>query len=264
MIGGKTISAFVITLNEERNIAECLESIKWADEIMVVDSYSEDRTLEIASRYTSRIIQRQFAGYVAQTSYALEQTTCPWVLWLDADEHLTPEALAEIRGVFEGPGEPRDRGFAFPRKTFFMGRWIMHSGWYPQRKVRLFHRDCGRVEGEEPHVHVSLDGPVMNMRGDILHHSYPGGLAEMVGTSTNYAALAARARYAAGGRFSLASLLVKPPGTFLKKYLLQMGLLDGFPGLTIAAGAAYYRFMREAMLWELQQAGSQNVGGDAA
>ena len=264
MIGGKAISAFVITFNEERNIAECLESIKWADEIVVVDSFSEDRTVEIAGRYASRIIQRQFEGYVAQTRYACEQTTCPWVLWLDADERLTQEAQAEIHAALDRPGEPRHKGFAFPRKTFFLGRWITHSGWYPQRKVRLFHRDCGRIEGEEPHVHVSLDGPVMNMDGDILHHSYPGGLAEMGETSTKYAALAARARYAAGGRFSLASLLMKPPGTFLKKYFLQMGLLDGFPGLAIAVGAAYYRFMREAVLWELQHAGSQNAGGGAA
>jgi hypothetical protein len=108
------------------------------------------------------------------------------------------------------------------------------------------------IAGEEPHPHVSVEGPTMKMRGDILHYSYPGGIADMTKTAVRYASLAARARCEAGKRFSLASLLLKPPGTFMKKYLVQMGFLDGLPGLAISVGAAYYRFMREVMIWELE------------
>jgi len=252
MIGDKAISAFVITQNEERNIAGCLESLKWADELVVVDSFSEDRTVEIAGRYTDRVVQHRFTGFVAQAGYALEQTTCPWVLWLDADERLTPEALEEVRAILGRPGEPTHKGLAFPRKTFFMGRWIMHSGWYPQHKVRLFHRGAGSIAGDEPHSHVALEGAARKLKGDILHYTYARGLRDLVRVSTRYAACAAEGRHAAGKRFSLASMLLKPPGTFLKKYLLQMGFLDGLPGLAISVGAAYYRFMREVMIWELE------------
>jgi glycosyltransferase involved in cell wall biosynthesis len=219
-----------------------------------VDSFSEDRTVEVARGYTDRIIQHEFAGHVAQTRYASEQTMHPWVLWLDADERLTPEALDEVRKVFERPGEPPYKGFAFPRKTFFMDRWIMHSGWYPQQKVRLFHREAGAIGGEEPHPHVALEGPVRNLKGDILHYTYPEGLRDLVATSSRYADHAARARHAAGRGFSLLNLLLIPPATFLKKYVLQLGVLDGLPGLAISAGAAYYRFMREVMIWELEHA----------
>ena len=256
MIGGKEISAFVITFNEERNIADCLESLKWADELVVVDSFSQDSTVEIAGRYTQRVLEREFAGHVGQTRYASELTTCPWVMWLDADERLTSKALAEVRRELERHGDPPHKGYSFPRKTFFMGRWIKHSGWYPQRKVRLFHRDFGSIRGEEPHPTVELRGPAKSLKGDILHYSYPDGMVDMVRTSTKYAASAARVRHEAGRRSSLLSLLLKPPGTFLKKYLLQLGILDGLPGLAISGGAAYYRFMREAMLWELDHLSS--------
>ena len=251
MIDDKAISAFVITRNEERNIAHCLGSLTWVDDLVVVDSYSDDSTVEIARRYTDRVIQHEFIGYGAQTRYACEQTTSPWVMWLDADERITPEAADEVRGIFEQTGELPHKGYAFPRKTFFMDRWIMHSGWYPQHKVRLFHRDFGTIEGEEPHPSVALRGPVAKLKGNILHYTYPGGLRDLVAVSTKYAYSAAKARHHAGRRFSWLNLLLKPPATAVKKYLLQMGFLDGLPGLAISIGAAYYRFMRETMMWEL-------------
>ena len=256
MIGGKAISAFVITYNEEDNIADCLESMKWADELVVVDSFSQDRTVEIARRYTERIIQHEFAGHVAQTRYAFEQTTRPWVLWLDADERLTQEALDEVREVLGHQGEPEYSGFAFPRKTFFMGRWILHSGWYPQHKVRLWYREAGTITGEEPHPRVDLYGPLRKLKGDILHYTYPEGVRDMAAASSRYAWYASRERHAAGRKFRMPNLLLKPPGVFLKKYLLQMGFLDGLPGFAISVGAAYHRFLRETMLWEMEHQSS--------
>ena len=251
MICGRRISSFVITYNEQDNIGECLESLQWTDEIVVVDSYSTDATVDIARDFTDRVLQREFAGHVDQTRYASQQTTHPWVLWLDADERMTQEAFEEVHQAMSAGGED-PAGYAFPRRTYFMGCWITHSGWYPQPKVRLWQRDRGEVVGEEPHPKVQLEGPRRVLHGDILHYSYPGGMKDMVETSKKYAWYAARERHKKGRRFSFLSLLLKPPGNFLKKYVLQLGMLDGLPGLAIAVGAAYYRFMREIMMWELE------------
>jgi glycosyltransferase involved in cell wall biosynthesis len=251
MPAGKTISAFVISYNEEGAIRDCLESIKWVDELVVVDSYSEDATVEIAWEYTDRIIQREFAGYVAQTRYAFEQTTGDWVLWLDSDERLTPAACREIQRCFEDPEGPDCDGFAFPRLTFFMDRWIRHSGWYPQHKLRLFRRDVGEIVGTPPHPAARVPGEVRRLDGDILHLSFPGGLVELVRHTAKFAGIAARGRYERGKRFGWCNLLFKPPLEFLKKYLLCLGFLDGLPGLAVAGTSAYYRFMRELLLWEL-------------
>jgi len=252
MIGGNKISGFVITYNEEANIRDCLESLKWVDELVVVDSYSQDRTLEIAREYTDRIITRNFHGYVDQARFAARQTTMPWVMWLDADERLSQEALDEIYGFFCGPDCERYAGMAFPRKTYFMDRWITHSGWYPQRKLRLFHRDRCELGGREPSSEVVPHGKVKRARGDILHLSYQGGIRDMVAATNNYTSRAANERFEEGRSFRLCKLLLEPPYEFLRKYLLQRGFLDGLPGLVIAAGSAYYRFVREAKLWELE------------
>jgi len=260
MIGGQSISGVVITLNEERNIVACLESIKWADEIVVVDSYSRDATVELARRYTDRIIQRRFTGFVSQMQFAVDQAGCDWVLWLDADERLTAEAVEEMRREFERPGGPECDGFEFRRKTWLMGRWIMHGGWYPEYRLRLFRRGRGRVVGQEPHSSAVVSGPVKRLRGEILHLSYPGGLGDLARRAVRYAEIAARERHAAGKRFSMLNLLARPPLAFLKRYVLRLGALDGMPGLAIAVGAAYYRFLREMRLWELERGAGEGPG----
>jgi glycosyltransferase involved in cell wall biosynthesis len=249
-----TVSAFVITHNEEANIAECLESVSWADEIVVVDSLSDDHTVEIARQYTERIIPREFAGYTDQTLYAFEQTTGEWVLWLDADERLTPQAQQQIQerlGRSVGPGCD---AFAFPRLTWLLGRWVKHSGWYPQPKVRLMRRAVSTIGGDKLVPRAVVDGKVVRLTGEILHYSYPGGIADMAQRSIKYACIAAEARYEAGRRFSLFRLLTNPPLTFLGRYILRLGFLDGLAGLTIAASAGYYRFVRELKLWEFCRA----------
>ncbi|MHC4789570.1 MAG: glycosyltransferase family 2 protein, partial [Planctomycetota bacterium] len=244
MIGDTTVSGFVITYNEQDNIADCLESMKWADELVIVDSYSEDATIEMARRYTDRIIQHEFAGHVEQTQFALEQTTCDWVLWLDADERLTTEATEQIRRNLEPAGSPGYSGFAFPRRTHFLGRWIAHGGWYPQRKLRLALRAEARVVGTNPHPELVVEGNVKKLDGDILHFSFPGGILEYVQRSGAYADVAARARFARGTRASLCNLILKPPFAFLRSYVLKAGILDGVPGLAVAMGTAYHRFVR--------------------
>jgi glycosyltransferase involved in cell wall biosynthesis len=267
MLGGRRVSGFVLTRNEAANIGDCLKSMQWADELVVVDSFSQDATVQIARQFTDRVIQRQFAGYVAQTRFGFEQTTCEWVLWLDADERLTPEALQEVRQRFERPGGPDADAYAFPRKTCFLDRWIRHSGWYPDRKVRLFRRDVTRIEGTEPHPVAAVQGSVAKLKGDILHYSYPGGVTQMFQKSADFADRTARVRYERAQRFSILRLTLEPPVVFLARYLLRLGVLDGIPGLCISASAGYYRFMRQMKLWELAHAkgpgGQQPPAGPA-
>jgi len=251
VIDGKTVSGFVITYNEEEGIRDCLEGMKWVDELVVVDSHSEDSTCEIAAEYTDKIIRREFAGHVAQTRFAFEQTTGQWVLWLDADERLTQAAADEIRAHLAGPAEAQYDGFAFPRKTFFLDRWIKHGGWYPQHKLRLMRRTEAAIVGDEPHPEAVVDGRVKKLAGDILHLSYPGGVGEYMERARVYADISARGRFARGKRAMWPALLLKPPLAFLKSYLLKGGLLDGVPGLAVAVGNAYYRFSRDLRQWEL-------------
>jgi len=251
-LGGQTISAFVITYNEEAALRDCLESIKWVDELVVVDSYSADATVAVARQYTDEIIFREFKSFLDQTRFAFEQTAGDWVLWLDADERLSQEACDEIAEAFRRPGGPACDGMAFPRKTFFLDRWITHGGWYPQRKLRLMRRAAAEIVGYAPHPAARVEGKVLRADGDLLHLSYPGGILDMMRRSARFAELAAQVRYENGKRFSSMELLLEPPLEFLKKTVLQRGILDGLPGLAIAVGSAYYRFVREIKLWELE------------
>ena len=251
MIGGHRVSGFVITYNEEDYIENCLESLRWVDELVVVDSHSDDHTVEVARRYTDNIVLQEFLGHARQTAFAAEQTTMPWVMWLDADERLTQQALDEIREFLSGEDADECAGMSFPRKTFFMDRWITHSGWYPKHKLRLFHRDRTEMGGEGPVPEVIAHGEVRQAEGDILHLTYPRGIVDMMDTSNDFTTRAARVRREGGRRMSWCKLLLEPPFEFLKKFLLQLGFLDGFPGLVISAGSAYYKFIREAKMWEL-------------
>jgi glycosyltransferase involved in cell wall biosynthesis len=250
MIAGKRISAFVMTFNEERNIRDCLESMKWADEIVVVDSHSTDATIDIAREYTEKIIERPFAGYVAQTAFAYEQTTGDWTLWLDADERFTPEALAQVTAELEA-GADCD-AFAFRRKNWFMGRWILHSGWYPEYRMRFLRRSACRIVGPRPpHPVAEVDGKTKRLRGNILHYSYPGGIMDMARRQALYAERAAHARIEQGRHARLHNLLIRPPFSMFRHYILQGGFRDGLAGLAIAVSAGWYRFLREVRMVEL-------------
>ena len=165
------ISAVIIAFNEEKNIRGCLESIKWVDEIIVVDSFSNDATVEICREYTDRVIQREWPGHVKQKQFALEQATGDWILSLDADERLSEEAAEEIESrVLQGP-QSAD-GFIFPRQSYYLGRWISHGGWYPDSKLRLVRRGRAKWGGEDPHDKLIIDGRAEHLRGKILHYVY--------------------------------------------------------------------------------------------
>lgn len=259
MLNGHSISAFVITCDEEENIADCLRTLRWVDELVVVDSFSDDDTVEIARRAADRVVRQEFLGYRDQTRFAFEQTTGDWVVWLDADERLTAEARESIKAEFDRPAGPTRDGYAFPRRTWFVDRWIKHSGWYPQPRVRMFRREKTEIRGGAAHPRAKVDGEVKRLAGDILHFSYPEGLSGMVRRSARFARIGAEERYREARRFSLPRLVFRPPLEFLKKYLLQLGVLDGMPGFLIAVGSAYYRFVREATMWELDHAGEPDA-----
>jgi glycosyltransferase involved in cell wall biosynthesis len=241
------LSACIIARDEERDIGDCLESVSFCDERIVVDAGSRDRTVEIARAAGARVIVRGWPGHIAQKNFALEQATGEWVLAVDADERVTPELRAEIERELARPAVPFD-GFSVPRRSFYMGRWIRHSGWYPDRKVRLVRRGRARWGGVDPHDRLECAGPVKRLRGDLLHYSYRD-LAEHLRKIDAFTSIAAREKEARGAR-AFPDIVLRPPAKFLKSYVWKLGLLDGLPGFVIAALGAYYVFLKYAKLIE--------------
>jgi glycosyltransferase involved in cell wall biosynthesis len=235
------ISATIVTLNEEKNIARAIESLKFADEVVVVDSGSSDATRDIAAKLGARVVEEPWRGYAAQKNFAASVAANDWILSLDADEAVTPELAAEIQALQKG-GAPHD-AYSFPRLAHYLGRWIHYSGWYPDRKVRLYNRTKARWAGEYVHESVRVDGAVGRLRGNLLHYTC-ASLAEHRRTLERYTSLAAQEIVAAKKPASLAHLIVDPAWTFFRTYVLQRGFLDGPQGFTIARMAALYTFLK--------------------
>lgn len=244
------ITARINTFNEEDNIGPALESVAWADELLVVDSFSSDRTVEIARRFTDRVISHEFASHGAQHTYADSLCTHEWVLVLDADERLTPElsdALQQIRAQ----GTEFD-GFCMARRAWYLGRWILHSGWYPDWQTRLYRRAVTRWEGEPPHEAPKVQGRIERLPGDLLHYTRRS-LHEHVAVMNHYTDLAARSRFLQGRSVTNIQLAATPPWIFFRSYFLRQGFRDGWPGLVIAYLAASYVHLRQAKLLEMHR-----------
>ncbi len=244
------ITATVITLNEEHNIAAALESLSWADEIIVVDSESTDRTVEIARGFTDRIFVRSWPGYSAQKNFAAEQAVNDWIFSLDADERVSKELANEIEQL-KGGAEPEAAGFEMSRLTFYLGRWIKHSGWRPDYKLRLYDRKRARWRGDYVHETLVVDGKIERLGGDLLHYTVRDASEHHL-RMDRYTTLAAEQAYSQGKRASILSLLVSPAVVFLRSYILKLGFLDGVPGLAIARFAAHYEFLKNLKLWEMR------------
>ena len=243
------ITATVITFNEEANIARALESLAWADEILVVDSESRDRTVEIARRFTERVIVREWPGYSAQKNFAAAEASHDWVFSLDADEQVSDELRREIEALRQ-TSEPSVAAYEMPRRAFYLGRWIRHSGWYPDWKLRLYDRRRARWVGDYVHEGIEVDGPVARLRGDLLHFTVESA-SEHHQRIDRYTTLAADGAHAQGKRASLATVIASPLLTFLRSYLFKLGFLDGAQGYAIARFAAHYAFLKNLKLWEL-------------
>ncbi len=245
-----TLSAAIIAYNEEANIERVLTPLAGlADEIVVLDSFSTDATCKLAEAMGARVYQEPFAGYIAKKNSALAKCTGDWILSLDCDEVLTPELAASIRTAVSGPHPYA--GYTLNRRTFYMGRLLKHS-WQPDRKIRLVRRDANpRWGGYEPHDTLLVDGPVGELAGDLIHHSFKD-FADHMRKTAAHAQSAARSYHAQGKRAGTAALLCKPIFAFFKKYLLQRSVLDGLPGLVAAGSGAAYTYMKYAFLLELQ------------
>ena len=241
------LTVTVITRNESQHIAAALESVKWADEIIVVDSESTDDTVAIANRYTPRVIVRAWPGYVAQKNFAAEQASNDWILSLDADERVSPELADEIRRMLAAPAAA---GYRIPRVTFHLGRWIRSTDWYPDYQLRLYNRRRARWTGRYVHESVRADGAVGKLRSELQHYAYRD-LAHHVETMDRYTALAARQMFEDGRRANWIDILVVPRLTFFRNYILRGGFRDGMVGLIISAMNAYYVGVKFAKLWEL-------------
>jgi glycosyltransferase involved in cell wall biosynthesis len=235
------ITATIITLDEERNIARAIESLRCADEILIVDSGSTDRTTELAENLGARVIEANWMGYSAQKNWAAEQASNDWILSLDADEALSEALEAEIWNVKKTG--PRFDAYTMPRMARYLGRWILHSGWYPDRKVRLYHRARARWEGEFVHESVRVDGHLGHLESNLLHFTCES-LSEHIKTMDRYTTLAAQELAARKVKISMPKLIFDPAWTFFKTYCLQRGFLDGVEGLTIAHMAAFYTFIK--------------------
>jgi glycosyltransferase involved in cell wall biosynthesis len=244
------ITATVITLNEEHNIAAALESLSWTDEIIVVDSESTDRTVEIARGFTDRVFVRPWPGYSAQKNFAAEQAGNDWIFSLDADERVSKELANEIEQL-EGGADPKAAGFEMSRLTFYLGRWIKHSGWRPDYKLRLYDRKRARWRGDYVHETLEVDGKIDRLSGEILHYTVRDASEHHL-RMDRYTTLAAEQSYSQGKRASVVSLTVSPAVVFLRSYLLNLGFLDGLPGLAIARFAAHYEFLKNLKLWEMR------------
>jgi glycosyltransferase involved in cell wall biosynthesis len=237
------ISATIIAENEERNIARAIESLRCCDEIVVVDSGSTDRTIEIAGKLGARVVESPWRGYAAQKNYASEQAGHDWVLSIDADESLSEALEAEIWHIKKSG--PTYDAYTMPRLAQYLGKWILHSGWYPDRKVRLFDRRKAQWVGQYVHESVVVRGSIGHLESNLLHFTC-NSLSEHLKTMDRYTTLAAAQLVDQKVRIGYKHLLLDPAWTFFRTYVVQRGYLDGVEGLCIAHMAALYNFVKYA------------------
>jgi glycosyltransferase involved in cell wall biosynthesis len=247
------LSVAIVAMNEEANIGRTLASVTWADEIVLVDSGSTDRTCDIAREKGARVIVEPWRGYVAQKNYALELCTQDWILSIDADEEVSSGLAEEIRAVVSAGGQLE--GYAIPRQNLFLGRWMRHGGFYPDAKLRLFRRGQGYSTGFDPHDHFELKSGARwgRLRHALVHYTYPT-LVLYIDHMNRYSSLGAKmvvGKRPAG--FSLINIAVRPWLTFIYNYFFRLGFLDGREGLLLHLYHAVYVSWKYAKAWELSR-----------
>ena len=243
------LTATVITRNESANILAALDSVSWADELIVVDSGSTDDTVALARQRTDRVFVRDWPGYSAQKNFAAGQASNDWVLSLDADERVTPGLADEIRALLGD--EPRERGYLIPRVSFYLGKWIRTTDWYPDHQLRLYDRRVAAFAGEV-HEGVRVTGDVGRLRAELRHVPYRD-IAHHLQTIDRYTTLAAQQMQGQGRTVGPAGMAARPLGAFLRNYLARSGWRDGGVGLVVSILNSYYVFLKFAKLWELER-----------
>jgi glycosyltransferase involved in cell wall biosynthesis len=237
------LSVTIITKNEEKNIARCLESVKWADEIIVLDTNSTDRTVEICRQFTEQVFCVDWHGYGKQKNLCADRTSNNWVLNIDSDEEISSEGAEEIRAVLRG--DPKQPVYQLPRKNFFGQRWVRYGGWYPDQISRLY--DKTQVSFTESQVHEKLvpDENLGSLVNPILHHSF-SGMGDYIDRQNSYSTLYASEKLGQGFRPGWSHLILRPSLAFFKNYFIRQGFRDGFLGLFLALSFAFYTFLKYA------------------
>ena len=252
------LSVAIVAMNEEAIIGQTLESVRWADEIVLVDSGSTDRTCEIARGYGAKVLLRNWQGFAPQKSYAFENCTQDWILSLDADEVVSSGLAEEIRRVISEPDALP--GYWVPRKNLFLGKWTRFGGFYPDPKLRLFRRGRGVMTGAEPHPRIDLtpdgDQRTGRLKHAMIHDAYPT-LSSYIAHMNSYSSAGAKAAVANGYRgFSFLDIVVRPWLTFIYNYFFRLGFLDGREGLLLHLYHAVYVSNKYAKVWELTRSAS--------
>lgn len=253
------LSISIISKNEEANLRRCLASAAdLAGEIIVVDSGSTDATLEVAREFGARVEHQDWLGHRDQKNVALRLCTRPWVLALDCDEELSPELRRSIQAFFAEGRHERHDGGVMARKVYFLGRWITHGDWYPDRKLRLFRRESAVWGGSPEHDKVVLPAnarPTLRLEGDLHHYSFRD-MSHFVSKINGFADVFLARQEADGARWRLVPTLLRPLWRFFRAYVLRRGFLDGFPGLWIAVATAFFAFVRYSRKYEAEQSGT--------
>jgi glycosyltransferase involved in cell wall biosynthesis len=251
------LSACIIAMDEEDRIGDCLASVAFCDELLVVDSHSRDRTREVAAGRGARVIERDWPGHVAQKEFAIRAARNDWVLCVDADERVSPELAREIVALRDA-GFPGHAGWRFPRLSSYLGAWVRRGTWYPDHQLRLFDRRRGRWTGHNPHDRVELEGPPGTLAGRLEHHPYRD-LAEHLETIDRYTTTMAEGLRARGRRASALDLVLRPPVRFLRFYVWRGGFRLGWRGLLLAYLAAHYVRLKYAKLMVLERASMERA-----
>lgn len=241
------LSVTIITRNEEAQIEGAIASVAWADEILVVDSHSSDRTVALAQAAGARVIVRDWPGYIAQKNFAADQAAHDWILSLDADERVTPELATSIRQTLE---QPTDSAYTCPRLTWYLGKWITGTDWYPDVQTRLYNRRAASWSGALVHESLSVSGSRSRLAGDLHHYAYRN-IGDHLDTIDRYTALAARQMFESGRRVSTAQIALHPPLAFIRNYVAKGGFRLGTVGFVVSVLNTYYVFLKFARLWEL-------------
>ncbi len=249
------ISVVIITFNEQDRLEPTLKGVAdIASEIIVVDSYSTDDTIKIAKKYTKNVFQRKWTNYSDQKNFANSKVSFPWILSLDADERLSPELHEELLQLKDK--EPESIGFSMPRQVFYLGRWIKHTVWYPDRKLRLFQKDKAFWEGEFIHERLVIEGEVKKLKGALLHFTYRN-IHDHLDQINVFSDLAAQKLYVKQKKCGWARLVLLPIIGFIKSYYLKAGILDGFAGFVVSVLHGYSIFLRYAKLREIWKKGEK-------
>ena len=254
------ISACIIAKDEAEMIADCVKSVAFCDEVVVLDSGSTDGTQGLARAAGARVVETDWPGFVAQKNRAAAAAANDWVLSIDADERVDARLRAAIERLRAG-SEPEAAAFEMTRHVFTLGRWIDHGGWFPEWRVRLFDRRRAAWGGIDPHDRIEARGPVVRIaEGEIEHRTY-ATISDHLAQIDRFTTIAAREKFARGRRASLPAMLFRPPWRSFRMYVLRGGFLDGRAGFVLAVLAGYYVFLKYAKLWEATRTAGRGTEG---